>query len=145
VQFDKQSELKNLEKSQYKYSVPLRGRMSLRNIEEKNAIILKKDGPWFIGRDGANDLIIPDDDKLSRTHCKLEVIENVPYLCDLGSTYGTFLGEERITLAPLKPDDIFLVGKTKLLFEVKDAETIFSDGNRPILAIDQEEDKCIIS
>jgi len=147
VTYEEQPEKsKTLEKSSGYYSAPLRGKMSIRNIDDQTRVHLKKDGPWIMGRHSSNTIIIPNDETISRTHCKIQLINNVPYLKDLGSTYGTFLNNNRITVAPLRPDDIIGIGKTRIIFEVKEAESIFQEEEQEFqISTIHQEDKCIIS
>jgi len=44
----------------------------------------------------------------------------------MGASSGTKLNGEKVTKHPLKPNDTIEIGKSKLIFEVKDGETIFS-------------------
>jgi len=56
------------------------------------------------------------DKRMSRRHCTLEVRDGVDYVTDLGSTNGTWVNNQRITEAELKPGDILRVGFTELEF-----------------------------
>lgn len=84
---------------------------------------------FMIGRSSSSDFKIKDP-YASRCHCKIVIVENVPYLCDMGqsnhgmpldstSNYsGTLLNGKPITRWPLAPGDILTVGKAQLLFGI---------------------------
>jgi len=78
-----------------------------------------------IGRSSSNEIVVSDA-YVSRSHCRIEIIDNVPFLLDLGSGTGTFLNGEQITKHPLKPGDIFKMGKSEYEFQVKDGDEIFT-------------------
>lgn len=69
-----------------------------------------------IGRQGA-DLNV-DDPEISRAHAALEVAGERVTLVDLGSTNGTYIGEELITEASLENQGEFTVGGTTLMLIV---------------------------
>lgn len=80
-----------------------------------------------IGRNPSSDIVISDDDYVSRTHCELTIEEGVLYLSDLGSTNGTYLltdgGKTEIQpkdKAPLQPGDQFLIADLILTLEACD-------------------------
>jgi len=113
----------------YKYSKNIKGRISLLDITSQNRYVYKF--PWStphgsIGRSSSNDIIISSDGHISRSHCRIEIIENIPYLLDLGTNSGTYLNGVKIKRTPLKPKDIIKIGKTKFEFQVKEGDTIFS-------------------
>jgi len=66
------------------------------------------------------------DAYISRSHCRIEIKDNVPFLLDLGSNTGTLLNGKKITCSPLKPGDIIRIGRTDFEFEVKEGNEIFS-------------------
>lgn len=69
-----------------------------------------------IGRQGA-DLNV-DDPEISRAHAALEIAGEHVMLVDLGSTNGTYIGEEQVTEAPLENQGEFTVGGTTLMLIV---------------------------
>jgi len=100
----------------YYYSVSLQGKLSLK-FSNGTTIPLKKSGPWIIGRASVNDVVLKYDE-ISRNHCKIELINNVPHLLDLGSRHGTQLNSQRIKIsAPLKPGDVIQIANVHVSFE----------------------------
>ncbi|RLB53220.1 MAG: hypothetical protein DRI34_13720 [Deltaproteobacteria bacterium] len=69
-----------------------------------------------IGRTSECDLVIPDDDRVSRVHARLDWDGSNWVLVDLGSTNGTLVNGEPITERKLQPGDIIEVGDTRLRF-----------------------------
>ena len=68
----------------------------------------------LMGRDPASDLPI-NDVEVSRRHARLIAQANGYAIEDLGSTNGTFVGQQRLSRAvPLDPGTPFRVGKTVL-------------------------------
>ena len=71
----------------------------------------------ILGRAGTD---VPlDDAGVSRRHCMIEVRGDVVRLCDLDSTNGTFVGEERIRAAQLRHMSEFRVGSSQLLLTIR--------------------------
>jgi pSer/pThr/pTyr-binding forkhead associated (FHA) protein len=58
-----------------------------------------------------------DDRWLSRRHCRLEIVEGVLVVRDLGSTHGTFVNGSRITECKLLPGDELRVGTWRFVAE----------------------------
>jgi len=88
---------------------------------------LSKGGNSTIGRSSSNDVVLTADKYISRSHFKIVVDNNVPYLMDLGQAKdGTKLNGKKITKAPLKPGDLIGLGKSNLIFQVKNGATIFT-------------------
>ncbi|MFW6059419.1 MAG: ATPase, T2SS/T4P/T4SS family [Phycisphaeraceae bacterium] len=65
-----------------------------------------------IGRHPKNHVCLGNDGQASRYHCELEVQGERVILRDLGSSNGTYIGNERITEQPIDPGTIFHVGST---------------------------------
>jgi pSer/pThr/pTyr-binding forkhead associated (FHA) protein len=64
--------------------------------------------------------VIEGDSYVSGLHCQLEVSDEVVTLTDLGSTNGTFIGDDRIepnTPHELPAGTTFRVGQTELLLD----------------------------
>ena len=71
----------------------------------------------ILGRTGAD--VPVDDVGVSRRHCMIEVRGDVVRLCDLESTNGTFLGEERIRAAQLRHMSEFRMGSSVMLLTIR--------------------------
>jgi pSer/pThr/pTyr-binding forkhead associated (FHA) protein len=69
-----------------------------------------------IGRQGAD--INVDDPEISRAHAAVEIAGDEVTLVDLGSTNGTYIGEEQVSEAPLENQAEFTVGGTTLMLIV---------------------------
>ncbi|MBA2480549.1 MAG: sigma 54-interacting transcriptional regulator [Planctomycetes bacterium] len=69
-----------------------------------------------IGRDAGNAVRIGDV-KSSRVHAEIACVDGQYRLTDLGSSNGTWRGEDRISSAPLADGYVFRIGKTQLRFE----------------------------
>lgn len=69
-----------------------------------------------LGRQGAD--INVDDPEISRAHVALEVAGEHVTLVDLGSTNGTYMGEEQVSEAPLENQAEFTIGGTTLMLIV---------------------------
>ena len=66
----------------------------------------------IIGREPTNDLMFADP-HLSRHHARLDLVDGVWMLDDMGSTLGTTLNGEPVrTPAGLKNDDLIVFGRT---------------------------------
>jgi HD-GYP domain-containing protein (c-di-GMP phosphodiesterase class II) len=62
-----------------------------------------------LGRAVAADLVVADDD-VSRAHCRLENIDGVAWLTDLGSANGTFVNGVRVARQRLREGDRLRLG-----------------------------------
>jgi pSer/pThr/pTyr-binding forkhead associated (FHA) protein len=70
-------------------------------------------GPLEVGRDGAADVPLVDDDRVSPRHARLTPCAEGAYVEDLGSAEGTFVNDARIDGRTLiTPGDRLLVGRT---------------------------------
>ena len=70
------------------------------------------------GREPSCDVVMNDEES-SRQQCLIEFDEaGQPYLSDLLSTNGTWLGDERVEREPLNDGATFRVGKTHIRAEL---------------------------
>jgi pSer/pThr/pTyr-binding forkhead associated (FHA) protein len=72
-----------------------------------------------IGRKHSNDIVI-DHPTVSGSHALIESLSTAFILRDLGSTNGTYIGSEKITLHHLRHNDEILIGNHKLVFDLSD-------------------------
>jgi diguanylate cyclase (GGDEF)-like protein len=73
-------------------------------------LISLSDGSVLVGRDPAAQLSI-DDDSVSRRHALLEHMRGVDVVQDLGSTNGTWVNEQKISVWTLEAGDRLRFGK----------------------------------
>ncbi len=71
--------------------------------------------PFTIGRHTDNSLMLAQPN-VSRTHAKIDLIEGVYWLSDMGSKNGVLLNQNKITQEKLKSKDVFCIGS--FTFEV---------------------------
>jgi pSer/pThr/pTyr-binding forkhead associated (FHA) protein len=69
-----------------------------------------------IGRTSECDVCIPEDDRISRVHARLDWDGKNWVLVDLGSTNGSFVNGEQITERKLEVGDVLEVGDTQLRY-----------------------------
>ena len=73
--------------------------------------------PVVVGRSGDCDLILADDDSVSRHHAVLERFGRVWQVHDLGSRNGTWINGARLAgEQALRHDDTINVGRTRIVF-----------------------------
>ena len=73
-----------------------------------------------IGRSSACTIVVADDKKVSREHCKIEKHgEGKWVVSDMGSNSGTLLNGKKVTRHILKPGDVIEVGSSRILFKAK--------------------------
>ncbi|MEI6045710.1 MAG: FHA domain-containing protein [Chloroflexota bacterium] len=88
--------------------------------KERTFLKLKPDQTVVrIGRDTSNDLVLPYP-QVSAQHAQIIRQNNGTFLHDLGSTNGTFVGDQRITKGrdvPIKPGDTILIAGYQLIYQ----------------------------
>src|SRR5215470_5629530 len=72
-------------------------------------------GGWHLGRDAGNRVQIHDTE-VSRRHAEIRRIGDKFLLCDLGSSNGTFINNQRVEQQELKSGDQVQIGRTVMLF-----------------------------
>ncbi|MDA0282212.1 MAG: FHA domain-containing protein [Planctomycetota bacterium] len=114
---------------------------SLESMLTEGFIVGDSDGSWCevfplystsklsVGRDGNNDIVISDV-RCSREHCVFRKLHGNWYVCDLGSSNGTFVNGNRIErLQLIRPGDRIKVASQNLLYAatVIDPKEIIAD------------------
>jgi predicted Zn finger-like uncharacterized protein len=101
-------------------SLPEGKRVSIAVLQGKDAgAVIPVEKPLVvIGRSEADVLL--DDSEVSRRHAQVEFRGQSTYLRDLKSTNGTYVNEQRITVAPIDDRTEFRVGATTLMLIVTD-------------------------
>ncbi|MBI2193413.1 MAG: PEGA domain-containing protein [Planctomycetes bacterium] len=92
-------------------------------VEEGRAIIL--------GR-GLNSDVRLEDEKVSRSHCRIEPGDGGFFLSDLKSLNGTFLGTQAVARKRLSHGDCFRVGSTQVQFLAVEAPSPAAAGAAPL-------------
>lgn len=72
-----------------------------------------------IGRKHSNDIVI-DHPTVSGSHAVIESVSTTFILRDLGSTNGTFIDKDKISLHQLRHNDVVAIGNHKLVFDFSD-------------------------
>jgi len=83
-------------------------------VNGKEAVYLKK-SIIKIGRRSTSDIQI-EDPMVSRDHLQLRAKQGRYLLFDLSSTGGTFVNNQAVKTATLKPGDVVRIGKTLLIY-----------------------------
>lgn len=89
------------------------------------AALCRGDGRWpvtealTIGRHGSNDLVIRDDGKVSRHHCRVVAADGAWRLEDTGSTNGTVVDGVPVRSRPLYGGETVVIGNTTFTFVVE--------------------------
>lgn len=92
------------------------------------------EGTYTIGRGSQCEIIIIDSES-SRRHCELTVEDNTVYLCDLKSTNGLTVNENRITEpVVLKNGDSIKIGSTTLQLYTQYEEAYISSSTKAKIA-----------
>ena len=84
-----------------------------------------------LGRENSNPIRLHDNE-VSRRHAEVRRVDNAYRVVDLNSANGTFLNDEPIEQAPLRPGDQLRVGQTVLLFQ----EAITEEGRELTARVD---------
>ena len=75
---------------------------------------LAERGRWLLGRSSECDVLIDDDDAVSRRHAEIAVRAGECRIRDLDSCNGTLLNGRLIEQANLRRGDILVVGETTM-------------------------------
>lgn len=78
--------------------------------------------PITIGRSPEADVVILDE-KSSRIHCGIRLWDGEFYIKDLKSRNGTYVNDQRVDVAKLKPGDHIRVGSMAFFFDQEPGKT----------------------
>jgi hypothetical protein len=75
---------------------------------------LSERGRWVLGRGSGCDLVLGDDDAVSRRHAEIAVRAGLCLVRDLDSCNGTLLNGRVVRRARLRRGDVLLIGETEI-------------------------------
>jgi len=75
-----------------------------------------RNGVSTVGREEGNDFVL-DHPSVSSQHCEINVQDSAVGIKDLGSSTGTFIGEQPVTESRLLPGQMFRIGEVQLQLE----------------------------
>jgi hypothetical protein len=99
----------DLPKRWFKPAPPVRG-----VVAGRQEWPLTEKGRWVVGRALDADILIGDDDAISRRHAEIAVRAGVCHVRDLGSCNGTLLNGRLVEHARVRRGDVLLLGETEL-------------------------------
>ncbi len=67
-----------------------------------------------IGRSTECDIALPQDNHLSRLHCRVSYMQGMLILRDCGSSNGTYLNGKRIEKDVMLPGRVYTIGQTSI-------------------------------
>jgi len=79
-------------------------------------------GPLVLGRDRKSAQLVIPDPQVSRAHCSIADTERGIAIEDLGSRNGTFVNDQEVKRAAVKPGDRILIGGTEIKCERVDEQ-----------------------
>lgn len=88
-------------------------KLQVTDTEGNSKILDFEDFPVRIGREDDSE-IVTDDSKTSRRHAAIELDDGQLYLCDKGSSNGSFLNSLRIERDEINPGDRIRLGSTRI-------------------------------
>lgn len=87
-------------------------RLTLGGMNSDDVRIVEFSDKATIGRRSTNSVVISDN-AVSGEHCRLTYSDGKVIVEDMGSTNGTVLNGEKITVSEIKNGDVLILGKTK--------------------------------
>jgi len=96
--------------------LPMLPRLRVRSGPRAGAVLQLRHPSTSFGRAPEADYRFPDDDQMSRLHCRIDCEHNRYLLRDLGSTNGTLLNGNAATDVELRPGDVLLIGTLEVEF-----------------------------
>lgn len=109
-------------------------RFEWKGLDGRDQIFLISSSEIVIGRKGDADLVVSHQ-HVSRRHAKLVAVNGGHQLVDLGSTYGTFVNDQRVERCILRHGDKVLFGKDHVEFRyfVEEAVSISKQDTTQII------------
>ncbi len=87
-------------------------RLTLGGMNSDDVRIVEFSDKATLGRRSTNSVVISDN-AVSGEHCRLTYSDGKVLVEDMGSTNGTILNGEKITVSEIKNGDVLILGKTK--------------------------------
>ncbi len=87
-------------------------RLTLGGMNSDDVRIVEFSDKATLGRRSTNSVVISDN-AVSGEHCRLTYSDGKVIVEDMGSTNGTILNGEKITVSEIKNGDVLILGKTK--------------------------------
>lgn len=87
-------------------------RLTLGGMNSGDVRIVEFSDKATLGRRSTNNVVISDN-AVSGEHCRLTYSDGKVIVEDMGSTNGTILNGEKITVSEIKNGDVLILGKTK--------------------------------
>lgn len=87
-------------------------RLTLGGMNSDDVRIVEFSDKATLGRRSSNSVVISDN-AVSGEHCRLTYSDGKVIVEDMGSTNGTILNGEKITVSEIKNGDVLILGKTK--------------------------------
>ena len=87
-------------------------RLTLGGMNSDDVRIVEFSDKATLGRRSTNSVVISDN-AVSGEHCRLTYSDGKVIIEDMGSTNGTILNGEKITVSEIKNGDVLILGKTK--------------------------------
>jgi len=93
------------------------GSVSPKDLKE---IVIKPDKQktFTIGRDDSNNLVL-DDDRVSRSHARLDITPTEIQYVDLGSLKGSKVNGRPVIRSKLASGDVLVLGQTEITLELR--------------------------
>ncbi len=88
--------------------------------DQGTVFVIPAGAPFLIGRGHATATQLSDP-WVSRAHCRIDTVDGILRLTDVGSKRGTFVNGQRIFDCELKSGDAIRIGTTELRFEAEPA------------------------
>lgn len=87
-------------------------RLTLGGMNSDDVRIVEFSDKATLGRRSTNNVVISDN-AVSGEHCRLTYSDGKVIIEDMGSTNGTVLNGEKVTVSEIKNGDVLILGKTK--------------------------------